>query len=98
MITVLIVTDDDLTENEVARFKDVKERVLGYGEGEIHSPTPQSTHLDRTPLGAVKIEDDAERLIAALRHEFENRKFVIERRDYPSATRIEFYSIRGNHP
>jgi hypothetical protein len=102
MVDVFIVRPADglgsdfLDGYEVERFVEIKGRTLGYVEASIQTPIAAGQReVTSAPWGAVKSLEDAQRLIEALRSELPNKNFVVERRAYPDADRVEWHSFHA---
>jgi hypothetical protein len=81
-----------LDRSTVDRFKDIKGRVLGYAEVDFRVPTgPTSLSLQWAPLGAVRTQEDANRLIETLSTDLPGVNFGIQTFQYSNDRDIVWY-------
>lgn len=71
-----------LDQNAINRFLEIKADVLGYTECVILEPDDDSYSCSRGHLGSVASQADAEKLIAAILQEYPNVQFRIELEPY----------------
>lgn len=70
-------------------------RILGYDRQKLSVPlTPGAYLVVPAPLGAVENLEDAERLVAELRHVFPGRRFDVVSQPFDA---LAFLMARGSH-
>ena len=97
MVEAFIVSAEDelgrgyLDQRGIARFADVKRRVLGYTEASRLVPTGTGAFQDKSlPLGACRDAQDGQQLITALAPEFPEKRFQSVRVVYEDANSISW--------
>ena len=86
----------DLLDNlSVASFIETKQRILGYTEVSIQTPTDFGrVQIDRAALGACKTPQEAQALIDALGVELPTKSFQINTEVYQDANDVIWHRPR----